>query len=99
MKRFSEFDIKPGDSFTGDKIKIDKILNREITVLKYKMEDSKFPKNKSGKCLTMQIEFSGIKNIVFSGSDFLMNQLKQVTEDSFPFLATIIRSNEHFEFT
>lgn len=99
MKRFSEFDIQPGDSFTGDKIKIDKILNREITVLKYKLEDSKFSKNKSGKCLYLQIEMSGIKNIVFSGSDVLMNQLKQIEAESFPFLATIIKSNDHFEFT
>ena len=99
MKRFSDFDIKTGDSFTGDKIKIDKVLNREITVHKYKTEDSKFPKNKSGKCLHMQIELSGAKLIIFSGSDFLMNQLKQIPEDDFPFIATIIKSNEHFEFT
>lgn len=99
MKRFSEFEIKSGDSFTGDKIKIDKILNREITVVKYKMEDSKFPKNKSGKCLHLQIEISGTKNIVFSGSDFLMSQLKQVPDEGFPFMSTIIKSNDHFELT
>lgn len=99
MKRFSEFDIKTGDSFTGDKIKIDKILNREITVVKYKMETSKFPKNKSGKCLHLQIELSGTKLVVFSGSDFLMNQLSQVEETNFPFIATIVKNNEHFEFT
>jgi len=99
MKRFSEFDIKAGDSFTGDKIKIDKILNREITVHKYKMEDSKYPKNKSGKCLYLQIELSGSMLIIFSGSDFLMNQLKQIEAESFPFIATIIKSNDHFEFT
>ena len=99
MKQFSSFDIKSGDNFTGDKIKIDKILNREIAVLKYKMEESKFPKNKSGQCLTLQIELNGIKLVVFSGSDYLMNQLKQVADDDFPFLATIIKSNDHFEFT
>jgi hypothetical protein len=99
MKRFSDFDIKAGDAFTGDKIKIDKILNREITVVKYKLEDSKYPKNKSGKCLHMQIELSGSKFVVFSGSDFLMNQLKQIEETNFPFIATIIKSNDHFEFT
>lgn len=99
MKRFSDFGIKSGDAFTGDKIKIDKILNREITVVKYKLEESKFPKNKSGKCLHMQIELSGTKLVVFSGSDFLMNQLKQIEENDFPFIATIIKSNDHFEFT
>jgi hypothetical protein len=99
MKRFSDFDIKPGDTFTGDKIKIDKILNREITVLKYKTEESKFPKNKSGKCLHLQIELANQRMIIFSGSDYLMGQLRQIEEADFPFVATIIRSNEHFEFT
>jgi hypothetical protein len=99
MKRFKDFDIKQGDSFTGDKIKIDKILNREIAVLKYKLEDSKYPKNKSGKCLHLQIEMSGTKYIVFSGSDYLMGQLKQVGESDFPFSTAIVKSNDHFEFT
>jgi hypothetical protein len=99
MKRFSQFDIKSGDSFTGDKIKIDKVLNREITVIKHKIEDSKFPKNKSGKCLHLQIELAGTSLVIFSGSDFLMNQIRQIEEDDFPFISTIIKSNDHFEFT
>ena len=98
MQRFSDLNIKNEDSFSGDKIKIEKILNREITVIKYKTEASNFPKNKSGLCMTLQIEMSGIKYIVFSGSDFLMKQLSQVTEENFPFLATIIKTNEHYEF-
>jgi hypothetical protein len=67
--------------------------------VKYKIEDSKFPKNKSGKCLHLQIELSGTNNIIFSGSDYLMNQLKQIEPECFPFLATIIKSNDHFELT
>jgi hypothetical protein len=99
MKRFSDFEIKSEDSFIGDKIKIDKIMNREISVIKYKLKESKYPKNKSGKCLHMQIELSGNKHVVFSGSDYLMNQLEQIPEVNFPFSTTIIKSNEHFEFT
>lgn len=98
MRRFSDFEIKTEEGYAGDKIKIDKILNREITVLKYKTEESKYPKNKSGKCLCLQIELSGTKYIVFSGSDYLMKQLSQIEEENFPFLATIIKLNEHYEF-
>lgn len=75
------------------------MLMKQHTVLKFKMEVSKYPKNKSGQCLTLQIELNGSKMVIFSGSDYLMNQLKQVAEEDFPFLATIIKSNDHFEFT
>lgn len=88
-----------GVSYAGDKIRIDMILNREIVVSKYKTEESKFPKNKSGKCLFLQIELSGTQYIVFSGSDYLMNQISQTKPESFPFLTTIIKNNKHYEFT
>jgi hypothetical protein len=99
MKKFRDMDIKAGDNFVGDKIKIDKVLNREITVLKHKVETSKYPKNKSGKCLHLQIEIAGVKNVVFTGSDVLISQIQQVAEGDFPFSTTIIKSGDHFEFS
>lgn len=99
MQRFSDFDIKGSDGYAGDKIKIEMILNREIIVSKFKTEDSKFSKNKSGKCLFLQIELSGSQHIVFTGSDNLLNQISQTKPESFPFLTTIIKNNKHYEFT
>jgi len=84
---------------TGSKITIARILNREITVLSYRIEDSKFPKNESGKCLFLQIEVDNEKRVVFTGSDVLLSQIKQVNPDDLPFVATIIKNGEHFEFT
>lgn len=99
MKRFAEFDVTGSDCLIGDKIKIEKILNREIVVSRHKIEESKFPKNKSGKCLHLQIEIGGAKNVVFTGSDVLINQISQITEDNFPFVTTIVKSGDHYEFT
>ena len=49
MKKFSELGIKPPEiGFIGEKIKISKILNREIIVQDFKIDKSKYPKNKSG---------------------------------------------------
>lgn len=57
MKKFSELGIRSTQKrLKGEKIKISKILNREITVRDYRLETSKFGKNKSGKCLYLQIE-------------------------------------------
>lgn len=100
MKQFSEFGIKSSKlAFSGDKIKISRVLNKEIVVLDFKTDDSKFPKNKSGKVLTLQIEESNEKRIIFTGSDFLMDQINQVDKSNLPFTTTIVKIGEHFEFT
>lgn len=51
MKNFKELGViaKP-KCFIGEKIKVSKILNKEIIVLDFKIVDSKF-EGKSGKCL------------------------------------------------
>ena len=55
MNDFKSFGIKPQTkSFEGDKIKIDKVLNKLIVVEDYKIEPSKFEKG-NGKCLFLQI--------------------------------------------
>ena len=99
MKKFSDLGIKSEAGMTGSKITIARILNREITVLSYRIEDSKFPKNKSGKCLFLQIEVDNEKRVVFTGSDVLLSQIKQVNPEDIPFVSTIIKNGEHFEFT
>lgn len=99
MKKFSELGIKPPcDSLTGDKIKINKILNREITVVNYRINTSKFEKNKSGKCLCLQIELDNEKRVVFTGSDVLIQMIQQVKTEDMPFTCTITKEGEHFEF-
>lgn len=70
MKSFSELNIPvPTGSFVGEKVKIAKIMNREIIVVDSKVEDSKYPKNKSGKVLILQIEVDGEKRVLFYSPD------------------------------
>lgn len=97
MKNFSDFNIKvESPAFTGDKVKVSKILNRSITVQAYKIEPSK---HNSGNCLCLQIEFNQNKHIVFTGSKSLIDQIKQVPQNGFPFTATIVEENERHLFT
>lgn len=100
IKKFSDFDIKSlTKAFTGDKIRIDKILNTEILVHEYKIETSKFEQKGNGKCLYLQIERKGELFIVFSGSVKLQEQIQQVPPGGFPFETTIIKQDERFVFT
>jgi ribosomal protein L31 len=98
MKRFNELGITTEiKGFTGDKVKISKVVNREITVHAYRIEDSKF-KDK-GRCLHLQISINGNMHVVFTGSNTLMDTIEKVSKDSFPFITTIVQEDERFKFT
>lgn len=96
MNNFSEFQIKPPErNFTGDKIKIEKVLNVKIAVLDYRIGKGNF----NDQRLDLQIEFKGERRVIFSGSRGLIDMIKQVPAEKLPFETTIIKDNEQFQFT
>ena len=101
MNTFSQFKITlSSKGFEGDKIKMSKILNREIVVHHFKIEDSKvFREKGSGKCLCLQILLNDEKHIVFTSSTGLIEVIKQVPEDGFPFATTIVDENDRYKFS
>jgi len=101
MNTFSQFKITlSSKGFEGDKIKMSKILNREIVVHHFKIEDSKvFREKGSGKCLCLQISLNDEKHIVFTSSTGLIEVIKQVPEDGFPFATTIVDENDRYKFS
>lgn len=99
MKQFKDLGIKTElHSFTGDKIKIERILNRKIVVHEFKIENSKFAGG-STKCLHLQISIGDVKHVVFTGSTVLMDMIQKVDKADFPFETMIVKENERFEFT
>jgi hypothetical protein len=46
-----------------------------------------------------QIESDGSKRVLFSGSSYLMDMIQKVPKEGFPFTTTIVKNNEHLEFT
>jgi hypothetical protein len=101
MNRFSQFNIKPPSrGFEGEKIKMSRILNKEIVIHDFKIEDSKVFKDKgTGKCLHLQISINQEKHILFTSSRLLIEAIEQIPRDKFPFVATIIEDNNSFQFT
>lgn len=96
MTKFSELGIKSeSNAYTGDKIKIDKILNTEIKVLKFKIEESQF----KGECLYLQIEYKGEHRVLFTGSKNLIKMIRKVPDEKFPIETIIVKDNETLEFT
>jgi hypothetical protein len=94
MKRFSDFatEEKPLD---GVKVKLDDILNKEIEIKNFKLANSHFSKNQTGKYATIQFVCDGELKVLFTGSDVLIDQLGKY-KDELPFLATIIKINRYY---
>ncbi|MEK9157705.1 MAG: hypothetical protein AAB638_00795 [Patescibacteria group bacterium] len=98
MNNFKDFNIQPNiNSFVGEKIAIQKLFNLPITVFDYKITPSN--KKAGTELLTLQIEKGGEKRIVFTGSKVMMDMIKLVPKNKFPFETTIKGDNEYYEFT
>lgn len=96
MKSFSDFGIVAKKCFVGNKIYIENILGKEMIIEFFEIRPSK--KTNGGDCLYMQIKLDDVDHVVFSSSTFLMIPLKQLKDDDFPFKATIVKINQHYEF-
>ena len=98
MNNFKDFNIAPKvTSFVGEKIKVEKIFNTTINVLEFKIGPSK--NNPGTELLTLQIEKGGEKRIVFTGSKVLIDQIRRVEKNQFPFTTIIKGDNDYYEFT
>ena len=103
MNNFNQFGIKvTSKNFIGDKIKISRLLGKEIVVYDWKVEESKvkaFHDRGAGKCLHLQISLNNEKHIVFTSSSGLLEAIKLVPADGFPFSTIIVDENDRYKFT
>ena len=91
MNRFSDFST---EQLIGEKISIDKILNKEIKVLAFRLKNSKIEKGST--YAQIQIELHGELRVIFT--KVLKEQLQRYKEH-LPFCTTIIKNNKYFSFS
>jgi hypothetical protein len=101
MNNFKDFNIRPSSTaFIGDKIKISKIFDKQVSVHKFKIVESKLDNKKgNGKCLHLQIEMGKEMYLVCTGSATLQDMIQRVDKEKFPFTTTVIKENERYQFT
>jgi len=100
MNLFSDLGIEIDSApFVGDKIKINRVLNKEIEVIDFELNESKFQSGKSRKCLKLQIRFEGELRVIFTGSSLLVNAIQKVKKEMLPFKTTIVETNGFYQFT
>lgn len=97
MKSFKEFGIKvQAETYIGKKRSVDEIINMEIEVHKFKIEPSK---QNSGLCLHLQIKIGDLYHVVFTSSTGLMDTIKRIPSEGFPFSTTIKKIDRRYEFS
>lgn len=96
MKRFSDF-AKDNLPLDGSKLKIDEVLNRELIVIGYKINDSRYSKSNAPKCLKLHFELDGQRHILFTGSSILCEQI-ELYKDEIPFITTIKKIDKYYSF-
>ena len=82
----------------GNKIRIDDVLNLEITILNFSVRASRYSKNRSGNYLTLQLELDGERRVLFTGSDVLIDQLEKYAK-MIPFETVIKKVDKFFTLT
>jgi len=95
MNKFSDFAAEE-TQLDGEKEKVDNILDKEIIIKNFRLQNSKF-KNKSGQYATVQF-CKGKENktfIFFTGSDVLVDQLQRYKE-KLPFAVIIKKINRYY---
>lgn len=98
--KFSELGIKAKyNHFVGEKIKVQKILNVQILVHDYQIRPSKYPEKGYDNYLQIQITYENKKYVVFTVSKILMEMIKLVPKDKFPFITKIVNNNDSYEFS
>jgi len=96
MKKFKDFAKE--NILDGEKCRMDDIINQEVKIVGCAIKNSRYSKNNSGKYLTIQFEHNNKKQIAFTGSDVLIEQMEKYSEEM-PFLATIRKINRYYSLT
>src|SRR5690606_6615060 len=90
MKTFSELGVEPKHRLSGEKMRIKHVLNKQITITAFSIDQSKFPTEGNGKRLTIQFVLDDEEYVIFTSSVVIEDQITKVNKDDFPFMATIV---------
>ena len=93
--KFSSF-AKNQMPMPGNKKHLDDVLNREITIVDFRMRRS--TKRDGTDCLQLQFLLGDEICVLFTGSSVLINQIKEAQEN-IPFTTTIIKIDRYYSFS
>ena len=100
LKSFKSLNVPmPSIGFEGTKIDIQELIDRDIILHDFKIEDSKFPKPGKEKCLHLQVAIGEIKYVSFTPTLRLIRQATSIEKGQLPITTKIIRAGKSLEFS
>ena len=97
MQTFKELQISAEQKgFLGEKIGTNKILNKEIEVHDFSVNESKHYEGRS--CIWLQIKYNNEFRVVFLEGKKIQEILQKIQPEQFPFRVTLIRENDWYDF-
>lgn len=100
LKSFKSLNVPlPSIGFEGTKIDMQDLIDRDIILHDFKIEDSKFPKPGKEKCLHLQVAIGEIKYVSFTPTIRLIRQAENMNKKSLPVTTKIIRAGKSLEFS
>jgi hypothetical protein len=96
-KKFNEF-AKETLPLDGAKLRLDAVLNKEILVIGFKVRTSKYKRDESSECLTLQFMLENNRYVLFTGSRILIDQITKY-QTEIPFLTTIKKIDKYYTFS
>lgn len=100
MKLFKELGVKIDSMpMLGEKIRINRIVNKEIEVTDYEINKSKYEEKSGPEYLKLQIKYEDEVRVVFTGASMLIKTIKKIEKAQLPFKTIIIEQNGFYQFT
>lgn len=102
MINFSDLNVTLKEpALVGQKIEVNDVLDASIEVHRFYVKPTKFvkPGKEPKDVLHLQIKHENKDRVIFVPSKNLIEQIKQVPEDKFPFKATIIKQGKGLQFS
>ena len=96
MERFCDFVADEEKPFSGDKVRLNDLVNKELIIIRYKIKPSKY-KDKSDRCAIVQFKYNDgdAEKVFFTGSSVIIGQLEKYSE-RLPFVAVIRRIDRYY---
>lgn len=100
IKSFKSLNVPlPSIGFEGTKIDIQNLIDRDIVLHDFKIQDSKFPKPGKEKCLHLQVAIGEIKYVSFTPTIRLIKQVAGIEKEQLPITTKIIRAGKSLQFS